>query len=295
MVQARQWRLRQRRLRVHFRDTTPIVLTVLSKFLTAPLSILAAGTVISCGAADYDHLQATAAPPTQSESATPEPSPETQPPSAAGWQSIGISVQGRPIRALTLGHGPRRVLFIGGIHGDEAEGAYTTAELPAAFDAAGLADAVTLTIIEDANPDGRAAGTRGNANGVDVNRNFPASNFDAGNPVNGGLPLSQPESRAVYDAIERLSPDLVISSHAWADREFINFDGPARATAERFAAESGLPIEESTQFAPTPGSLGSYLGRDRDGQLLTVEVRKGADPRAVWERLKHALINAIRG
>lgn len=295
MVQAGQWRLHQRRVCVDFRDTTRRVLMMRTRFLTATLSILAAGTVIGCSAAEYDHPQATAAPQTPSASATPERSPQIQTSTAAGWESIGTSVQGRPIRARTLGHGPRRVLFIGGIHGDEAEGAYTTAKLPAAFSAAGLAEAVTLTIIEDANPDGRAAGTRGNANGVDVNRNFPASNFDAGNPANGGAPLSQPESRAVYDAIERFSPDLVISSHAWADREFINFDGPARATAERFSAESGLPIEESTEFAPTPGSLGSYLGRDRGRRLLTIEVRKGTDPRAVWERLDSALINAIRG
>ncbi|MCV7176166.1 M14 family zinc carboxypeptidase [Mycolicibacterium sphagni] len=257
--------------------------------------ILVAGAVISCSASEHGHTQATPSLPAPSSAASPVVSSQQQTPPAAEWHSIGTSVQNRPIRVLTLGHGPRRVLFIGGIHGDEAEGAYTTAQLPAAFHTAGLDAAVTLTIIEDANPDGRAAATRGNANGVDVNRNFPASNFDASNPVNGGSPLSQPESRAVFDAIERLSPDLVIVSHAWVDREFINFDGPARTTAERFSADSGLPIEESNEFAATPGSLGSYLGRDRGKQLLTIEVRKGTDPRLVWDRLNLALLNAIRG
>ncbi len=128
-----------------------------------------------------------------------------------------------------------------------------------------------------------------------MNRNFPASNFDANNPINGGSPLSQPESRAVYDTIEHASPDLVIASHAWVNREFINFDGPARATAERFSADSGLPIEESSEFASTPGSLGSYLGRDRGKELLTIEVRKGTTPTAAWDRLNLALIDAIRG
>jgi hypothetical protein len=41
---------------------------------------------------------------------------------------------------LWLLRGPHKVLFIGGIHGDEAESAVATAELPAAFDAAGFAD-----------------------------------------------------------------------------------------------------------------------------------------------------------
>lgn len=213
----------------------------------------------------------------------------------ADWEVIGRSVQGRPIRMRSLGNGARHVLFIGGIHGDEPEGAYTTEQLPDAFSQAGLGDAVTLTILEDANPDGRAAGTRGNANGVDVNRNFPASNFDAGNPANGSRPLSQPEATAVVAAIDRTTPNLIIVAHAWAGKQFINFDGPAREIAERFSATSGLKVEASNEFAPTPGSLGSYAGRDRGIPLLTIEVLKGSDPRKVWEQLHPALIEAIRG
>ena len=245
--------------------------------------------------------KATASPPTSavSETATKPPTPPESMPAAtaaaSGWEEVGTSVQGRPIGVLTVGHGPRKVLFIGGIHGDEAEGAVATAELPAAFDAAGLADLVTLTIMEDANPDGRAADTRDNANGVDVNRNFPASNFNAADPSNGGKPLNQPESRAVADTIDRIQPGLVLVAHAWAGRQFINFDGPAREIAERFAASSGLPVEESSSFAPTPGSLGSYFGRDRGIAVLTIEVLKGSDPSVVWDQLRAALLQAIAG
>ena len=208
---------------------------------------------------------------------------------------VGTSVQARPIRARTFGHGPRIVLFVGGIHGDEAEGAYTTEHLPAAFEAADLSDVVTLTILEDANPDGRAAGTRGNANGIDVNRNFPATNFDTANPANGGTPLSQPESRALVDVIDRIHPNLVMVAHSWVGNQFINFDGPARELAERFSASSGLPVEASNEFAPTPGSLGSYVGRDRGIPVLTIEVLKGSDPQAVWDKLQPALLQAIGG
>ena len=211
------------------------------------------------------------------------------------WQVVGTSVQGRPIRARTTGAGPRRVLFIGGIHGDEAEGAYSAAQLPAAFIEAGLADAVTLTILEDANPDGRASHTRTNANGVDINRNFPATNFDSSNAAYGSQPLSQPESRAIYDTVGRLHPDLVIVMHSWQGRQFLNFDGPARQLAERFSALSSLPVEESSAFAPTPGSLGSYVGRDRGIPILTVEVLKGADPKAVWDQIHGALLEVISG
>ena len=166
---------------------------------------------------------------------------------------------------------------------------------PTAFEAAGLADAVTLTILEDANPDGRAAGTRGNANGVDVNRNFPASNFDTTDPSNGGKSLSEPEARAVNDTIERTKPDLVLVAHSWAGRQFVNFDGPAREIAERFGATSGLSVEESSSFAPTPGSLGSYFGRDRGTPILTIEVLNGSSPHDVWDQLREALLQAIGG
>lgn len=223
----------------------------------------------------------------------------TPPPSAAvagnGWRVLGVSVQGRPIRTLTLGHGLRKVLFIGGIHGDEPEGGYSTTQLPAAFEAAGLADAVTLTILEDANPDGRAAFKRGNANGVDINRNFPASNFDTSNPAYGGAPLTQPESRLLFDLISRLSPDLVLVVHSWVDKQFVNFDGPARQIAERFSVDSGMPLTPSGDFAPTPGSLGSFVGRDRRTPVVTIELRKGSDPKVDWEQIHSAVLNAIAG
>jgi predicted deacylase len=186
-------------------------------------------------------------------------------------------------------------LFIGGIHGDEAEGAYATTELPAAFAAAGLADAVTLTVIEDVNPDGRAAATRDNANGVDVNRNFPASNFDTTNPAYGGAPLSQPESRALYETFKRIHPDLVLVVHSWAGRQFVNYDGPARDLAERFGTSTDLTVEASSSFAPTPGSLGSFVGRDEGTPILTIELLKGSDPKADWDRIRGALLEAIGG
>ena len=244
-----------------------------------------------CGARASDTATASPSVP----EVTPTTQPVTTPINIDDWQVAGTSVQGRPIRMLTVGHGPRKVLFIGGIHGDETEGAYSTAQLPAAFVAEGLADSVTLTILEDANPDGRAAGTRDNANGVDVNRNFPASNFDKNNPSNGGAPLTQPEAQAVTETINRINPDLVVVAHSWAGRQFINFDGPSRAIAARFSTGTGMPAEETSSIAPTPGSLGSYFGRDRNIPVLTIEFLKGSDGKADWEQIRVALLQAIRG
>lgn len=215
--------------------------------------------------------------------------------SALVWRVVGQSVKGRPLRATTIGNGPRRVLWIGGIHGNEREGSVATRELPAAFAALpGALQQVTLTILEDSNPDGSAANSRGNANGVDLNRNFPAVNFVAHRQF-GIRPLSQPESRAVHDLILQTNPHLMIVAHSWSDARFINFDGPAQAIAAQFSRLSGYPLRASEDIAPTPGSLGSWVGHTLERPILTLEYRRGRDPVAAWQETRHAILTAILG
>lgn len=218
---------------------------------------------------------------------------EAAPRHEAIWTELGVSVQRRSIRATTFGHGPRRVLWIGGIHGDERESALCTANLLDAV--AGVRDAearVTLMVIEDLNPDGTAANTRGNANGVDLNRNFPAANFRDARRF-GGEPLSQPESRLLYDVILEFKPNAVIVLHSWRDAHFVNFDGPGRHLAERFSQLSGYELRESTEIAPTPGSLGSWVGGTLRLPILTIEYERGREPHAAWEDTRAALLAVI--
>lgn len=210
------------------------------------------------------------------------------------WEICGKSVGDRPLRVRTVGTGPRKVLFIGGIHGDEPEGAHTTAELAEAFKAEGLENAVTLTILENANPDGRAKKQRPNDHGVDLNRNFPATNFKPSKET-GEKPLSEPESVAVANLIDRVRPDLIMVMHSWKDAHFINFDGPAYDLAQRFSATSGLELRSSGQIPATPGSLGSYAGVDLKIAMLTVELEKGSDGVADWVKIRQAVLDAIAG
>ena len=85
---------------------------------------------------------------------------------------LGYSTDGRPIRLTErVGARPgRAVLVVGAIHGTEPAGISVTRLLlsgPAPRSG-------TFWILQDINPDGRAAGARGNARGVDLNRNFPS-------------------------------------------------------------------------------------------------------------------------
>jgi len=93
------------------------------------------------------------------------------PAQASAWETIGQSEQGRPIRALRVGS-PRarvKVLAVGVIHGNEQAGRAVVARLKKTRPPRGTA----LWLVDTANPDGMAAGSRWNANGVDLNRNFP--------------------------------------------------------------------------------------------------------------------------
>lgn len=209
------------------------------------------------------------------------------------WRTLGYSVKGRPIRAATIGKGPRRVLWVGGIHGDEREGRIATQELPAAFLATkGAESRVTLTILEDVNPDGTALGTRGNSNGVDLNRNYPAKNFRAERRY-GMQPLSQPESRLLHDLLQKGGYELVIVAHSWRGDHFINFDGPARGAAELFSNRSGYRVRDSGDMSPTPGSLGSWVGRTLGKGILTLEYERGREAWAAWNETKDAILAVL--
>jgi hypothetical protein len=221
----------------------------------------------------------------------PPPPPAREP--AIAERQFGLSVEGRPLRLRVAGDGPRRVLWIGGIHGDEREGSVATAELPHAFLARPkLAERVRLWVVEDVNPDGSARGTRRNARGVDLNRNYPARNFRP-SPDNGPSPLSEPEALALHALVQQIRPELVIVAHSARGRHFINWDGPAERHAARFSSLTRYPIVASEALHGTPGSLGSWLGRDLQVPILTLEHRNGADPRQCWERTREAILAVI--
>src|SRR5437868_8197147 len=133
---------------------------------------------------------------------------------AAHVELLGRSVDGRAIRAIEVGDpNGTRVLVVGCIHGNEPAGIAVTQRL-ARMTPAG----VDLWIVPVLNPDGRAANTRGNAHGVDLNRNFPLRWRPlSGVYASGPKPLSEPEARIAYKLILRLRPQISIWFHQHLD------------------------------------------------------------------------------
>ena len=150
--------------------------------------------------------------------------------------SAGRTVQGRDIDVFvrSVDAPRRRVLVIGGVHGNEP---VTPPAVRGLLNSA-IAPDVEVWLVPVANPDGSAAGVRCNANGVDLNRNFPWE----WHPSDGGpAPLSEPETQALAGLVEQLHPDLVIWLHQ--PLGYVSAIGPTSAALEQaYSAAAGLRV-----------------------------------------------------
>jgi protein MpaA len=156
------------------------------------------------------------------------------------------------------------ILILAAIHGDESETTVVLSEALRSIESGALRNAAILC----ANPDGLLRGTRGNSIGVDLNRNFPTSNWSAETVCHrsrqddprdielspGATPASEPETRALLSLLEGLKPRAVVSLHAAL--ACID-DADLSPLARWISVRSGLPLLEDIGY-PTPGSFGSW-------------------------------------
>jgi hypothetical protein len=173
---------------------------------------------------------------------------------------------------------PIRILLIGGIHGDEKTASAIVFKWLDKFRTPSFANEFHWKIAPVVNPDGLLASksTRVNANGVDLNRNFPTPNWLNEAPqywrkktqsdprrFPGKAPLSEPESRWIFNQMEQFQPDVIISVHA--PFGVLDFDG------------SGTPPTKFgrlmfNRVGVYPGSLGNYGGVHKDIPVVTIEL-----------------------
>lgn len=145
-------------------------------------------------------------------------------PDALRLERVGESVQGRAIRLLTLGHGPREVLLWSQMHGNEPTAtpalldvADFLARRPEDPQVARILSELTLRIVPMLNPDGAEAYVRRNAQGLDVNRD--------------ALNLASPEGRLLRDLRERFSPILGFNLHDQNRRRAVGATGALASQA----------------------------------------------------------------
>lgn len=194
----------------------------------------------------------------------PAAAPPTLPHTDPEVIPVGTSVEGRPIEAVRRGDpAGRRVLVIGVIHGDEQAGLQIVDELSQMPIPAG----VDLYLIDAMNPDGVAADRRTNANGVDLNRNFPYDWGPIAQPGDwqyaGTGPASEPETQAVVAFITDVRPDIVIWYHQDA-YSIAPGEGRAGAIRARYAELTGLPMDTVTGGTYT-GVAATWARHELDG------------------------------
>jgi protein MpaA len=186
---------------------------------------------------------------------------------------LGKSVDGRAIVAVALGDpdAPRKLLVVGVIHGNETAGMAIARKL-----ASGPPPPQALLwVVRDLNPDGVAAGTRQNARGVDLNRNFPWH----WRPIEGRgslqypgpRALSEPEARVARALILRVRPRITIWFHQ--PLGLVDESGGNVRIERRYAHQVGLPPARLTRYR---GSAINWQNRNLPGSTaFAVELPPG--------------------
>ncbi|HEY8279216.1 MAG TPA: DUF2817 domain-containing protein [Bdellovibrionota bacterium] len=170
---------------------------------------------------------------------------------------------------------PKKILVFSLIHGDE---------FPSGSVARSWMERLTKVeprnhwrIVPILNPDGVKNKTRYNANGVDVNRNFPTENWekealDHWEKKNkkdkrrfpGSKPNSEKETHCAIAHIDTFQPDLILSIHT--PYGVLDFDGPKIQPPPKFP---NIPWKNLGNY---PGSMGRFMWVDRSKPILTIEL-----------------------
>jgi protein MpaA len=208
---------------------------------------------------------------------------------------VGRSVDGRPIELHQFGDPAwsGKLLVFGCIHGDEcgAAGIEPLGE-------AGCPDpSANIYLIPNLDPDGAAAGSRLNARGVDLNRNFPSgwrARERRGDPQYPGPgPFSEPETRLAARIIGAVEPVATIWFHQFrGTRPFVRAWGPSVHGARHFARLARLPFRLMRWPAGTAPNWQNH--RFPGTSSFVVELPRGAVAPAVKSQLSAALVRMGR-
>jgi protein MpaA len=198
-----------------------------------------------------------------------------------------------PLRVfLPAADGPVAGLLTAAQHGEEADTALLARRLLERVPAADTRWAVIPVL----NPDGLLAGTRQNAAGVDLNRNFPASTWEPGETFTyppgidpelrvlanrsnrsspGARAGSEPETQALTALIERLQPPLVVDLHSPLELIFHRGDVPPDVT-EALGRSANVPVQAEFE-GHCPGAFDDWLA-ERGTPVIVYEIEHAGLP-----------------
>jgi len=174
----------------------------------------------------------------------------------------------------------KKILIAGVFHGEEPQGEY----LINRYIKTDISDIKNkLYFIPCLNPDGRNKNQRQNANGVDLNRNFPTQNWRTTTRkeyFGGNKPESETETKFMTEILSEYKFNAILSLHA--PFKIVNYDGPAKELAEKISRITGYPVQGDIGY-PTPGSFGNYAGVERNIPTITLELPENETNEQLWE------------
>ncbi|MBP7559860.1 MAG: DUF2817 domain-containing protein [Armatimonadetes bacterium] len=209
--------------------------------------------------------------------------------------TVGTSRNGRAINVTVLGNGPNVTAIIGALHGSEPQSEVMVTRLIKHLRAhPDLLEGCTAVLAPAANPDGLNRSTRTNAQGVDINRNFPTDDWQPESEGGaefypGPAAASEPETQAIMALLDQFRPQKVVATHSAAHK--LNPTGTGIDLAQEMRKHNHYAIGEMGYR--TPGSFGEYCGTELGLMMVTLEL-SDAGPDANWEQNRDALVAAIR-
>jgi len=189
------------------------------------------------------------------------------------------------------------ILFIGGTHGDEPEGVRLAKDLLSYLRQHESEIKQPWVLIPCINPDGYAKNERVNGRGVDLNRNYPASNWspECEKPryYPGPHAASEPEIQALVKLIDQVKPSVIIHFHSIEDRPCVVCTGESGlAAAKQLSQACGYPVQADIGY-PTPGSLSEYAWHDLHIPVICIEELAGIALDSVWPRFEKGLLSIL--
>lgn len=229
-------------------------------------------------------------------------------PEITALYDLGQSVQGRSLKGLKITDNPDveenepEVRICGLHHGNE----YMSAELPLnlAFhlvqnyssdpEITELVNNREIWIIPMVNPDGREAGTRYNAHGVDLNRNY-------GYMPEGSTPYSEPETQAMRN--NALENNYVLSLSFHCSGDIVNYvwnhktqpvadNAAVVSLSNQYGSHNGYWVVEGYDWYQTLGDCNDFSYGCRGDIDWTIEVQSSDIPQA-WNLNRDAMMEII--
>ncbi|KAK7279787.1 hypothetical protein RJT34_24845 [Clitoria ternatea] len=178
--------------------------------------------------------------------------------------SIGKSVNGVPLWVIEISDKPGQeeseaaFKYIGNVHGDEPVGRELLIFLANWLCDNHLKDPLATLIVENVhlhllpsmNPDGFSLRKRGNANNIDLNRDFP----DQFTSINDNEDLRQPETRAIMNWLRDIRFTASATLHGGALVANYPWDG----SDDKSTKYNGCPDDDAFQFMASIYSHSHY-------------------------------------